>query len=108
MWCKQLQLKSLDAKCTHWPAEGIAEQEACHWDGVDARCSPVAVRRKCSSTMAFSFLLCLLSGMAVGRKDQGLVQGYRFSMQTSSRAHSKDVCRHRKARLFGDCCNHCP
>jgi len=28
--------------------------------------------------MAFSFLLCLLPRVAAGRKDQGLVRGYRF------------------------------
>lgn len=78
---------------------GMQHKGDCYWDGADAGCSPAAARRKHSSRMDFSFLLCLPPGMAVGRKDQGLVQGYGFSLQTSSKAHSKDICRHGKARL---------
>lgn len=80
---------------------GLQRKEVCHRDGADAGCSPVAARKKYSAMMAFSFLLRLFPGMAAGRKTQGLVRGYRFSAQSSSRAHSKDVCRHKKGQILG-------
>lgn len=87
---------------------GLQRKEVCHRDGADAGCSPAAARKKYSAMMAFSFPLRLFPGMAAGRKTQGLVRGYRFSAQSSGRAHSKDVCRHKKARLLGGCSKHGP